>query len=77
MSRSKREGLTEVVGDTICSSNTWLVGVRILIDFAILDIEAADFPEVAVGGAVGGNELGYNGDLGLGIDGLENDGKYK
>lgn len=50
-------------GDTIDSSD------RVLDDFAVLDVEAADLNKVASGGVVGGDELGNDGERRVGVDG--------
>lgn len=61
---------TEVVGDGVGGGDTSNVGLGVLDDFAVLDVDATDLREVTGGGAVGGDELGHDGDLGLGVDGL-------
>ncbi len=61
---------TEVVGNRVVGVDTREGGLGILDDLAVLDIETADFVEGAGGGVVGSEELGDDGELGVGVDGL-------
>lgn len=57
-----------ILGDGVDGGDARDVNVGVLDDFAILDIDAADLRESAVGGTVCGDKLGYDGDLRLGVD---------
>lgn len=50
-------GRAEGVGDRVDSGDTGNVGVGVLVDLAVLDVDAANFGECAGGGTVGGDEL--------------------
>jgi hypothetical protein len=54
-------------GEGVNASN---VGWGVLVDDAVLDVEAADLGEGTSVGTVSGDELGHDGELGVGVDGL-------
>lgn len=58
----------ETWGDGVASGDAWNVGGGLLDDLAVLDVEAADLAKVTGGSAVGGVELGDDGELALGVD---------
>lgn len=60
----------EVGGDGRASGDTGDVDNGVLDDDTVLDIKTADLGERAGGGAVGGDELGHNGELVVGVDNL-------
>jgi hypothetical protein len=61
--------LAELVGDGV-TGDTSDIGLGLLEDLAALDVYTADLSKVAGVGAVGGDELGHNGDRLLGVDRL-------
>jgi hypothetical protein len=61
-------GRAEVSGDRIGSSNASLVGVCILDDFAVLNVDAADLRECAGGCTRVGDELGDDSDNTVGVN---------
>jgi hypothetical protein len=60
---------TEFGGDGIESVHAGDVGLGVLDDLAVLDVETANLLEGAVSGSVAGNELGDDGEFGLGVYG--------
>ena len=58
------------IGDGVDGVDAWDVDYAVLDDLAVLDVDAANFREVAVGGSVGRDELSDNGELPAGVDGL-------
>jgi hypothetical protein len=61
--------LAELVGNGV-TGDTSDIGLGLLEDLAALDVYTADLSKVAGVGAVGGDELGHNGDRLLGVDRL-------
>jgi hypothetical protein len=61
--------LAELVGDGV-TADTSNIGLGLLEDLAALDVYTADLSKVAGVGAVGGDELGHNGERLLGVDRL-------
>ncbi|CAG8779468.1 10370_t:CDS:1, partial [Acaulospora colombiana] len=62
-------GGAECGGDGVVGGHTSNVGLGVGDDFAVLDVEAADLVEGTAGGAVARQELGDDGELGVGVDG--------
>lgn len=60
----------EVGADGVGLGDAGNVGLGVLDNNAVLDVQAADLGERTGGGVVGGDELGDDGDLGVGVDGL-------
>jgi hypothetical protein len=60
----------ELLGNGIVGGETSNVGLGVLDDLAVLDVETADLLESTISGAVGGDELGHDGELGASINGL-------
>jgi hypothetical protein len=60
---------TEFGGDGIESVHAGDVGLGVLDDLAVLDVETANLFEGAVSGSVAGDELGDDGEFGLGVHG--------
>lgn len=62
-------GIAVSVRDRVVRGESGDVGLRVLDDDAILDVDAADLDEVSRRRVVGGDELGDDGDLLVGVDG--------
>lgn len=60
----------EFVGDFVGGCDAFDIGVGLLYDFAVLDVDAADLGEGAGGGAVVGDELRDDRDHRVGVDGV-------
>jgi hypothetical protein len=58
----------EGCGDGVVGSHTGNVGLGVGDDDTVLDVEAADLVERTAGGTVAGEELGDDGELGVGVD---------
>jgi hypothetical protein len=63
-------GSAELVGDRVVGSHSGDVGLGVLDDYTILDVDTADFLERTSIGSVSSDELGDDGDLLGGIDSL-------
>ena len=59
-----------VANGVVRGGNTRNIGDGVLDHLAVLHIEAADFGKCAGGGAIRGDELGDDSELGGGVDGL-------
>ena len=62
--------IAEGVGDGITAGHSGNFNGRVLDDLPVLDVETADFAELAAGGVVGGDELGYDGECLAGVNSL-------
>lgn len=60
----------ESVGDLVGLGDSGDVGLRVLVDDTIHDVLAADLRESTGGGAIRGDELSDDGNLGVSVDGL-------
>ena len=60
--------VAEVVRDRVVRVNTRKARLRVLDDDTVLDVQTADFYEIARGRVVRRDELGDDGDLAVGVD---------
>lgn len=61
---------TEVGGDRVAGGDAGDIDLGVLDDNVVLDIQTTDLGKWAGGGAVSSNELGDDGELGVGVDSL-------